>query len=133
MWGEPESVDDIALLFARYCTGKIEGLPWSTQKLDPETDTIKRRLVAINLLGYFTINSQPAVNGVKSTDPVYGWGPRHGYVYQKAYIEFFVSPDKLGSLLDTINAHPEVTYFAVNKKVETYTLYAVRFNIYYIG
>lgn len=117
MWGTPESVDDIALLFAKYCKGKLEALPWSAQKLDPETDIIKQRLAAINFLGYLTINSQPAVNGVRSSDPVYGWGPRNGYVYQKAYIEFFVSPDQLQVLIDKMNHEPEITYFAVNYKV----------------
>ncbi|KAI7901529.1 methylenetetrahydrofolate reductase-domain-containing protein [Cokeromyces recurvatus] len=121
MWGEPESPDDIALIFAKYCKGKIEGLPWCAQKLDPESDIIKQRLAAINLLGYLTINSQPAVNGVKSSDPVYGWGPKNGYVYQKAYIEFFLSPDKLDELTEKMEKDPEVTYFAVNKKGELKT------------
>ncbi|KAI8991442.1 methylenetetrahydrofolate reductase-domain-containing protein [Mycotypha africana] len=116
LWGEPTSVDEIALLFARYCKGKLEGLPWSAQKLDPETDIIKQRLAAINLLGYLTINSQPAVNGAKSSDPIYGWGPKNGYVFQKAYLEFFVPHDKLDDLTKKIEKDPEVTYFAVNNK-----------------
>lgn len=116
MWGEPKSVDDIALLFAKYCKGKLEGLPWSAQKLEPETDTIKQRLTAINLLGYLTINSQPAVNGAKSSDPVYGWGPKDGYVYQKAYLEFFIPADKLDELIKKIDHNTKITYFAVNKK-----------------
>ncbi|RCH95715.1 hypothetical protein CU097_000293, partial [Rhizopus azygosporus] len=125
MWGTPESVDDIALLFAKYCKGKLEALPWSAQKLDPETDIIKQRLAAINFLGYLTINSQPAVNGARSSDPVYGWGPRNGYVYQKAYIEFFVSPEQLQVLIDKMSHEPEITYFAVNYKGElkTNTIY----------
>ena len=28
-----------------------------------------------------TINSQPKVNGVKSNNPTFGWGPENGYVY----------------------------------------------------
>ncbi|KAI9248609.1 methylenetetrahydrofolate reductase-domain-containing protein [Sporodiniella umbellata] len=116
MWGEPTSVDAIALLFARYCKGKLEALPWSAQRLDPETDTIRQRLAAINLLNYLTINSQPAVNGVKSSDPVYGWGPKNGYVYQKAYIEFFASPQQLDELVKKIEHDMEITYFAVNHK-----------------
>lgn len=38
----------------------------------------------------FTLNSQPQVNGVKSTHEKFGWGPEKGYVYQKAYFELFV-------------------------------------------
>jgi methylenetetrahydrofolate reductase (NADPH) len=117
MWGTPQSVDDIALLFARYCKGRLEALPWSAQRLDPETETIRQRLAAINLMGYLTINSQPAVNGAKSSDPVYGWGPKNGYVYQKAYIEFFVSPEQLNELIVSMDQDPEITYFAVNHKV----------------
>lgn len=38
----------------------------------------------MNELGFLTINSQPAVNGARSDDKVFGWGPSNGYVYQKA-------------------------------------------------
>ena len=44
------------------------------------------RLPALTLqneLGYLTINSQPPVDGADSKDPTFGWGPKHGYVYQK--------------------------------------------------
>lgn len=47
-------------------------------------------MIAINRAGFMTINSQPAVNGCRSDDSVYGWGGAGGYVYQKAYVEFFV-------------------------------------------
>jgi len=30
------------------------------------------------------------VNGAKSNDEKYGWGPDNGYVYQKAYFELFI-------------------------------------------
>ena len=38
------------------------------------------------------------------------------YVYQKAYVEFFVSADKLGPLLQKLEQHPSITYMAVNKE-----------------
>ena len=44
---------------------------------------IRDRLEQINRQGFLTINSQPAVNGARSDSPVYGWGPKNGYVYQK--------------------------------------------------
>ncbi|RUS32114.1 hypothetical protein BC938DRAFT_476248 [Jimgerdemannia flammicorona] len=116
MWGTPATSDDISLLFAKFCRGEVAALPWSAQQLDPETDAIRQRLAAINLLGYLTINSQPAVNGTKSADKLHGWGPKNGYVYQKAYLEFFVSPDKLDELIRKIERDPEVTYYAVNKQ-----------------
>lgn len=40
----------------------------------------------------------------------------HSYVYQKAYVEFFVSPDKLGPLLEKLDQSPSITYMAVNKE-----------------
>lgn len=116
MWGNPKTVDDIAMVFAKYCKGSIAGIPWSAQQLEPETEIIRQRLAAINLLGYLTINSQPAVNGAKSSHKIYGWGPKNGYVYQKAYLEFFVSPEKLEELTAKISKDPQVTYHAVNKQ-----------------
>ncbi len=117
IWGEPESVDDISMLFARFCKGEIKSTPWSSQKLESETEIIKQRLAGINMLGYLTINSQPAVNGVKSSHKVHGWGPKNGYVYQKAYLEFFVRPEDLDELVRKIENDPNVTYYAVNKQV----------------
>jgi methylenetetrahydrofolate reductase (NADPH) len=35
------------------------------------------------------VGSQPAVDGAPSSDEIVGWGPRGGYVYQKAFVEFF--------------------------------------------
>jgi len=40
----------------------------------------------MNELGFLTINSQPAVNGARSDDKVFGWGPSNGYVYQKVSV-----------------------------------------------
>lgn len=44
---------------------------------------IGQQLARMNELGYLTINSQPAVNGARSDDKAFGWGPKNGYVYQK--------------------------------------------------
>ena len=35
-------------------------------------------------------------------------------MYQKAYLEFFVAPAQLDELLHRIEAHPQITYHAVN-------------------
>jgi methylenetetrahydrofolate reductase (NADPH) len=51
----------------------------------------------------FTINSQPRVNAAKSTDLKFGWGPENGYVYQKAYVEFFVHKDLIQKLVDYLS------------------------------
>lgn len=48
----------------------------------------------MNLNGLLTTNSQPRIFAVPSSDKIYGWGPPGGYVFQKAYLEFFC-PSKL--------------------------------------
>jgi len=76
---------------------------------------IAKNLAQINGLGFLTINSQPAVNGVPSNDKVFGWGPSNGFVYQKAYLEFFVSPQLLAVLLPHIEQDVNITYYVINK------------------
>lgn len=117
----PTSVEDLARIFANYCGAHIPGeepvkyLPWSDVPLSQETNKIEDVLVKVNKRGFLTINSQPAVDGVKSSDSVHGWGPRGGYVYQKAYLEFFCSPHKFQSLTQRLEKDPDVTYYAVTK------------------
>ena len=85
------------------------------------------------------INSQPRVDGAKSEDPAFGWGPINGYVYQKvrsfcfpsqclsdsdmhspppekAYLEVFCPPQHVEELLEILNDNPSITYHAVNKQ-----------------
>lgn len=45
-----------------------------------------------------------------------GWGGPGGYIYQKAYVEFFCSKDKLSVVVDKCKALPSVTYIAVNRE-----------------
>jgi methylenetetrahydrofolate reductase (NADPH) len=47
---------------------------------------------------WWTVGSQPAVDGVKSSDQTYGFGPKGGYVYQKAFVEFFLTEEQLTEL-----------------------------------
>lgn len=48
--------------------------------------------------GWWTIGSQPAVDGVSSSDEVLGWGPRSGYVFQKGFVEFFCTKDDVKAI-----------------------------------
>ena len=114
-WGEPTSIKDIANLFVRYLQEDIRTLPWSEAPLTAEADSIKDDLIKLNQRGLLTINSQPAVNGVKSSHPVHGWGPPNGYVYQKAYLELLVSPELLPEMLSRIHNHPDLSYYAVTR------------------
>jgi len=83
--------------------GKIDSLPWIDFSIAPETNQILSELIYINQRGYWTINSQPRVNGVLSTDQAVGWGGPGGVVYQKAYLEFFTSPQNLNKFLEVVN------------------------------
>lgn len=119
IWGEPKSLADISVLFAQFCRGQLLSLPWSDQAPAKETSVISEELAKINEAGYLTINSQPPVDGVSSDHPIHGWGPRNGYVYQKAYLEFFCSPEHYEALISVIENDPNITYHAVTKSCET--------------
>ena len=45
-----------------------------------------------------------------------GWGGPGGYVYQKPYVEFFCSSQKLHALVEKCKAFTSLTYMAVDKK-----------------
>ncbi|TLD27207.1 hypothetical protein PspLS_04972 [Pyricularia sp. CBS 133598] len=120
-FGEPKSVKDIATLFVRYVQKEVDTLPWSESPLDAEAEHIRDDLIDLNLRGLITINSQPAVNGVKSTHPIHGWGPPNGYVYQKAYLELLVHPAIFEQLKERIHDHPDLTYYAVTKSGNLHT------------
>lgn len=83
MWGEPKELKDVIELFKKFCSGDLKALPWSETPIAKETKVIDQKLEQINQKGFLTINSQPAVDGVKSDDKIHGWGPKNGYVYQK--------------------------------------------------
>ncbi|KII85856.1 hypothetical protein PLICRDRAFT_94037 [Plicaturopsis crispa FD-325 SS-3] len=116
LWGQPTSYADVYRLFSRFCAGDLSALPWSDQKPSSETSVIATQLAKMNEFGFLTINSQPAVNGARSDDKVFGWGPANGYVYQKAYLEFFVNPELLSLLLQHIERDPNITYYVINKR-----------------
>ncbi|RHY89364.1 hypothetical protein DYB35_007802 [Aphanomyces astaci] len=60
---------------------------------------IRENLRWINSMGFLTINSQPRINGAPSEDPSVGWGGKDGFVFQKAYVEFFVPPHLMQRLV----------------------------------
>ncbi|RYO94744.1 hypothetical protein DL766_000007 [Monosporascus sp. MC13-8B] len=114
-WGEPKCIKDIATLFVRYIEKDLQTLPWSEAPLTAEADSIREDLIKLNQRGLLTINSQPAVNGIKSSHPVHGWGPSNGYVYQKAYLELLVPPELFPEIVSRIHNHPDLTYYAVTR------------------
>lgn len=100
LWDHPKSPADITTLFKRHVEEDLVCVPWSDETdsssggaLRAETETIRKELLAlIQGRGFWTLASQPAVNGVKSDDKIFGWGPPgEGFVFQKAFVEFFAS------------------------------------------
>ncbi|KIV84693.1 methylenetetrahydrofolate reductase [Exophiala sideris] len=116
LWGKPRTLQDVANLFVRFLSGDLDRLPWSEGSISAEANSIKENLLKLNQRGLLTINSQPAVNGVSSDDSVYGWGPSGGWVYQKAYLELFIFPSIIDTVIERLNSEKNLTYYAVNKK-----------------
>lgn len=83
LWGYPVDEKDISNIFEKHVLGEIESVPWSEEGLSPETETIREQLAALIRKGWWTVASQPAVNGVHSTHDIFGWGPKNGFVFQK--------------------------------------------------
>jgi len=122
MWGEaPLEEEEVFEAFVKYVQGKIPLLPWCEVPLQAETGTICTDLININKAGFLTINSQPAVNGAKSDDPVFGWGGPGGRVYQKAYVECFTSPQNLKLLMELCAKRPNLQFYAVDVAGNTYS------------
>ena len=113
-WGLPQSVLDVKKVFLKFLSGKIKMLPWCDQALTGESSRILRNLNTMNNAGFLTINSQPSVNAAPSADPIHGWGGEGGYVFQKAYVEFFCNKDMLDTLLKLMPKYPLLSYHARN-------------------
>ncbi|KAF9921738.1 hypothetical protein FBU30_008205 [Linnemannia zychae] len=127
--GEPERIEDLCRLFQKYWQGELHSLPWCDQPPNSSiscTDTgglcYKDKLVELNSTGvYLAINAQPAVNGARSDDKVFGWGPSGGYVYQKAFLEFFISPIQLPILIHRLKTQfQNFSYNAINRSGSTF-------------
>jgi methylenetetrahydrofolate reductase (NADPH) len=117
LWGYPTSREDITELFIRHIEGSLSAIPWSEEGLNEETHTIKNQLLALNRKGWWTVASQPAVNGVRSSDKVFGWGPKNGFVFQKAFVELFIPSENWKTLhakLTSSEITPLVSWYASN-------------------
>ncbi|KAE8150112.1 methylenetetrahydrofolate reductase-domain-containing protein [Aspergillus avenaceus] len=127
IWGYPVTHDDISKLFRRHVSGELHMVPWSeggaeegTPALNAETEVIRPELLQlIDGNGWWTLASQPAVNGVRSDDPTFGWGPpREGFVFQKPFVEFFCPNSDYQSLKAILqgHGHEKLAWFAANAK-----------------
>lgn len=126
LWGHPVEHSDINTLFRRHVSGELYMVPWSeggaeenTSGLNPETELIRPELLKlIDGRGWWTLASQPAVNGVRSDDSIFGWGPqREGFVFQKPFVEFFCPNKDYTTILKPLfkkHGHDKLTWFAMN-------------------
>ncbi|SPO48687.1 related to MET12 - methylenetetrahydrofolate reductase [Moesziomyces antarcticus] len=127
IWGHPVTLSDISTIFASYLEEKIACIPWCDAPLMNETLQIRDHLLALNRLGatrdagkgWWSVGSQPAIDGAPSTDPVVGFGPAGGFIFQKAFVELFMSgsdKDALVEAIDAMGPHAQYTYFAGNTR-----------------
>lgn len=121
LWGKPHTVRDVANTFIRFLDKRLSSLPWSEAPITSESEVIQPELISLIQRGLLTITSQPSVNGVKSTHPIHGWGPKGGYVYQKSYLELLISPSLIPELISRAEKNPNMTYYAVTKHGELRT------------
>ena len=110
----PKVHQDIHEVFAQYIEGAVPHLPWCDTPLQPESFALQPQLAKLNRAGFLTINSQPSVNGIPSTDKIFGWGGAGGYIYQKAYCECFCSPQNLELMVSMVRQNPQMNLYAVN-------------------
>ncbi|TQS35494.1 hypothetical protein Golomagni_04085 [Golovinomyces magnicellulatus] len=121
LWGYPQSTNEITSIFTNYIKGSLDAIPWSDEPICRETDIIKDQLLKVNEKGWWTIASQPAINGINSNDDVFGWGPRNGFVFQKAFVELFLSSEDflyLQTKVKTSDMADKISWYACNSKGE---------------
>ncbi|KAF8537061.1 methylenetetrahydrofolate reductase-domain-containing protein [Trichophaea hybrida] len=120
LWGYPVSLTDVSDIFVRYIKRELHAIPWSEQGLNEESKVIQNELVALNEKGWWTVASQPAVNCCRSDNPIFGWGPDGGFVWQKSFVEFFLPPQDLERLEQRLKEldGDSVSYYAANGKGE---------------
>ncbi|WWD20602.1 methylenetetrahydrofolate reductase [Kwoniella shandongensis] len=120
-WGTPTDASQLSSLFTSYLQSSPQTptTPFCDLPLSPESATILPHLVALNSskLQHWTVGSQPAVDAAKSDDPIHGWGPRGGYVFQKAFVEFFVREEEVNRLEEKLKkGDSQITMYAGNKQ-----------------
>ncbi|KAG9236715.1 methylenetetrahydrofolate reductase-domain-containing protein [Amylocarpus encephaloides] len=127
LWGYPSTPQDITSLFIQHIEGAVPSLPWSEEGLNEETNTIKAHLLHLIRKGWWTVASQPAINGIRSSDPIFGWGPKNGFVFQKAFVELFIPASDWAILhkkLTSDGVKDLVSFYASSSKGELVQSYA---------
>jgi methylenetetrahydrofolate reductase (NADPH) len=127
-WGTPVDIESLSSLFVRYLQTDRSAptTPFCDMPISPESASILEHLIALNSAqkGWWTVGSQPAVDAAKSEDPIHGFGPRGGYVFQKSFVEFFVkNKEEADRLLERVEKEPNgrISCYAGNKQVRAST------------
>ncbi|KAF7980152.1 hypothetical protein HWV62_39605 [Athelia sp. TMB] len=122
-WGHPKTLNDLTSLFLRQLHSETATTPFSSEPLSPESLTILPHLEKLTHKGWWTVGSQPAVDGARSSDDIFGWGPRGGYVFQKAFVEFFAEEADVERIEKKVRESGKgwVDYFAGNIQGEVRT------------
>eukprot|EP00796_Vickermania_ingenoplastis_P005125 gene5125-3679_t len=110
----PRALIVLSGIFVQYLDGH-GAMPWA-EGLSEETALVLGMLKPLNARGLFTICSQPQVNGADSSNQVFGWGPPHGYIYQKGYLEFFCSPATAQTVFTTLGKFPSLRFMAMTRQ-----------------
>jgi methylenetetrahydrofolate reductase (NADPH) len=106
-------------IFINHLQSQISATPFSSGPLSAESLLILPQLLALNRRGWWTVGSQPAVDSVSSSDDVVGWGPRNGYVFQKAFVEFFCDIEDVELIAEKADkeTNEQLVWFAANNNV----------------
>ncbi|KAL5635281.1 hypothetical protein ACGC1H_004161 [Rhizoctonia solani] len=117
-WGRPTTEQELSDLFLAYLNHTASTTPFSPEPLSDESATILPHLVSVTKRGLWTVASQPAVDGAPSGDPVIGWGPKDGRVFQKSFVEFFATETDLEKVAQAIEDSGDgwLTFFAGNNE-----------------
>ncbi|KAL6931535.1 hypothetical protein ACO0R3_003000 [Hanseniaspora guilliermondii] len=117
-WGNPSNIMHLIEVFEQYLLNSIPVLPWcDLVGITPETGLIQEQLLElINDKQMLTTSSQPSCNGISSDDKIFGWGPSNGKVYQKAFVEFFISKEKWKILRERLDKNEKFGYYCGNTR-----------------
>lgn len=121
-WGTPVDAASLSSLFVRYLQSDPSAptTPFCDLPISPESQSILPHLIALNSAErqYWTVGSQPAVDGARSEDPIHGFGPKGGYVFQKSFVEFFVKDEAEARRIydEVAKQDGQVTMYAGDRK-----------------
>lgn len=106
-------------IFTSHLHSKLVATPFSPAPLSEESTLILPQLERLNARTWWTVGSQPAIDSASSADKVVGWGPRGGFVFQKAFVEFFAEEVDVPRLERAVEqGNGVLTFYAANARGE---------------